>query len=411
MQHVILGNGIAGVSAAEAIRRMDPRAGITMISDEQTVPYSRPMISMVLDGSAAPEQLPIRAERFYEELGITALLGKRVEEIDFRARRVAVAGGAPVAFDRLLIATGADARRIEAENDGLQNIFTMRRREDVQAMLAVLTGTRRALVLGGGLVGFKAAYGLMKRGCRVTMLITSAYPLSMQVDETAGQMILDELLRHGLEVRVGLSVTAFEGRGVVTGARLSDGGSVACDMVVIGKGVSPALGFVPRGRIAVDLGIRVDEHLETGVEGVYAAGDVAQCTDIARGRPWINAIWPEAADQGRTAGLNMAGRAVTYRGSLGRNVMRVFDMDVMTLGLVDPPDDGTCTALTWQDPRRRMYRKLVLRGNVPVGAVLINGVEQGGVLLSLIRNRTPLAIPPQRLLEPSFNVRRLMDWG
>ncbi len=411
MQHVILGNGIAGVSAAEAIRRMDPRAGITMISDEQTVPYSRPMISMLLDGSAAPEQLPIRAERFYEDLGVTALLGKRVDAIDLQARRVALAGRAPVPFDRLLIATGADARRVEAQNDGLQNIFTMRRREDVQAMLAALGGTRRALVLGGGLVGFKAAYGLMKRGCRVTMLITSAYPLSMQVDETAGKMILDELLHHGLEVRVGVSVTAFEGRTSVSGAQLSDGGKVACDMVVIGKGVTPALDFVPLDRIDVDLGIRVDKHLETGAEGVYAAGDVAQCTDIARGRPWINAIWPEAAAQGRTAGMNMAGRAVAYRGSLGRNVMRVFDLDVMTLGLVDPPDDGTCTALTWQDPRRRMYRKLVLRENVPVGAVLINAVEQGGVLLSLIRNRAPLAIPPERLLEPSFNVRQLMGWG
>ncbi len=408
MQHVILGNGIAGVSAAEAIRQMDAAAGITMIADEETIPYSRPMISMVLDGSAPPEKLPIRGERFYDELDITPVLGKRVESIDIHRRRVLVAGVPPVAFDRLLIATGADARRVDAQNADLQNIFTMRRKEHVHGMLEALPGARSALVLGGGLVGFKAAYGLMKRGLKVTMLITSAYPLSMQVDETAGQMILDELLRHGLEVQVGVSVTAFEGRTTVAGAQLSNGGKVSCDMVVIGKGVAPAHGFVPRDRFEVELGILVNDHLETGVDGVYAAGDVAQCTDIARGRPWINAIWPEAAGQGHTAGLNMAGRPVVYPGSLGRNVMRVFDMDVMTLGLVNPPDDGQYVILTRHDRRTGVYRKLVLRANVLVGAMLINAVEQGGVLLGLIRNRLPLTIPAERLLAPSFNVRQLM---
>jgi NAD(P)H-nitrite reductase large subunit len=411
MQHVILGNGIAGVSAAEAIRQLDAHAGITMVADETAVPYSRPMISMVLDGSVPPEKLPIRSQRFYEDLNIAPVLGKRVEALDIDRRRVLVQGGAAIGFDRLLIATGADARRIDAENTSLRNIFTMRRQAHVQHMLKVLPDARRALVLGGGLVGFKAAYGMMKRGLKVTMLITSAYPLSMQVDETAGRMILDELLRHGLEVRVGVSVTAFEGQTAVTGATLSDGRRLPCDMVVIGKGVVPAHAFVPRDPVALDLGILVDEHLETGADGIYAAGDVAQCVDIARGKPWINAIWPEAAAQGRIAGLNMAGRPVAYRGSLGRNVMRVFDMDVMTLGLVNPPGDGQTVTLTRHDRRTGVYRKLVLRENVLVGAMLINAVEQGGVLLGLIRNRVPLAIPAERLLASTFNFRQLMDWN
>jgi len=154
--------------------------------------------------------------------------------------------------------------------------------------------------------------------------------------------------------------------------------------------------------------IVVNEYLQTSHPDIYAAGDVAQCVDIARGKPWINAIWPEAAAQGRIAGLNMAGRPVAYQGSLGRNVIRVFDLDVMTLGLVNPPDDGQYITLTRQDRRRGIYRKLVLRDNVLVGAILINALEQGGVLLGLIRSRMPLAIPAKRLLEPSFNVRQLM---
>lgn len=408
MEHVILGNGIAGVCAAEAIRQIDGRAKITMIADEAAIPYSRPMISMVLDGSVEPERLPVRSERFYDELKIMPVLGKRAQAVEVDRRRVLLQGGAQIGFDRLLIATGADARRIDAEGAGLANLFYMRRQAHVRRMLEALPGARTALVLGGGLVGFKAAYGLMKRGLKVTMLITSGYPLSMQVDQTAGQLILDELLRHGLNVQVGISVRAFEGRKRVAGAHLSDGSRMACNLVVIGKGVLPAHAFVPRDDIAVDLGILVDQHLETGAGGIYAAGDVAECVDIARQKPWVNAIWPEAAAQGRVAGMNMAGRPVVYRGSLSRNVMRVFDLDVLTLGLVNPPDDRQYVTLRRHDRRRNIYRKLVLCEDVLVGAMLINAVEQGGVLLGLIQNQTPLTIPAERLLEPSFNVRQLM---
>ena len=172
----------------------------------------------------------------------------------------------------------------------------------------------------------------------MTMLIRSGYPLSMQVDRPAGEMILKELQARGLEVHVGVEVERFEGNGAVSGALLSDGSHRDCQLVVVGKGVYPAVSFLPP-EIEVDLGIVVDEYLQTRVEGVYAAGDVAESFDVARRRQWVNAIWPVAAEQGRVAGMNMAGRPVAYPGSLGRNVIRIFDLDVMTAGLVNPPDE------------------------------------------------------------------------
>lgn len=408
MKHVIIGNGVAGITAAENLRRFDPRCQITLIGDETFPPYCRPMISLVLEGSVGPEKLPIRSPKFYESLDIEPVLGRRVSGIDVDARTVTVAETQRYRYDRLLIASGADPRPIKAAGLELGNIFYMRTQSQVEAICRALPDIRRALVLGGGLVGFKAAYGLMRRGVAVTMLIRSRHPLVMQVDATAGDMIAGELERRGLDVRVDIEVEAFEGDGTVRFAQLSDGSRLACDLVVIGKGVLPALDFVPRTRITVDLGIRVDDHLQTSIPGIFAAGDVAEHIDVARQRPWVNAIWPEAVAQGRIAGQNMGGRPVRYPGSLSRNVIRIFDLDVLAGGVVNPPPDAAYQTLTHEDRRRGLYRKLVFEGDCLAGMVMVNRIEQGGVLLSAMHSRLPLSVAREALLDPDFNYSRLL---
>jgi nitrite reductase (NADH) large subunit len=229
------------------------------------------------------------------------------------------------------------------------------------------------------------------------------------VDETAGKMILDELVRRGLTVEVGVSVCAFEGNGSVRAAVTDAGTRLPCDLVIIGKGVLPARTFIPRDRIEVDLGVVVDDHLQTSAPGIYAAGDVAELVDIARNCRWVNALWPEAAGQGRVAGINMAGRPVAYPGSLSRNVMRVFNLDVLTVGNPNLQADATCRVLQAGGAGRGYYRRLVFRDGVLVGAVMINGIEQGGVLRSLIENRVPLCVPPETLLTAGFNFGQLLS--
>jgi NAD(P)H-nitrite reductase large subunit len=408
MHHVIVGNGIAGVSAAEAIRHLDPQSAITMIGDETETPYCRPMISMVLEGALGPERLPVRGTDFYEALKIVSLLGERVTALDTAAKQVTIGGQKRLSYDRLLIASGADPRPIKAEGRGLANIFFLRNQAQVRRMLTVLPQARRALVLGGGLVGFKAAYAMLRRGLKVTLLIRSGYPLSMQADETAGAMVLEELRRKGLDVRVGVEVIGFDGGPAVRQARLSDGSRLECDLVVVGKGVLPAHAFVDRGQVDVDLGIVVDAHMRTSAPDIYAAGDVAEAVDLARRTRWVNAIWPEAVTQGRLAGLNMAGRAVAGSGSLGRNVIRIFDLDVMTGGIVAPADADGFEILIHHDPLARCYRKLVFHEDRLVGMVMVNRIEQGGVLLALIQRRTPIPDPKKNLLSTGFNYARLL---
>jgi NAD(P)H-nitrite reductase large subunit len=408
MNYVIIGNGIAGVCAAESIRRFDPEGDMTIIGDETELTYYRPMISLVLEGTISPQKLPVRDQKFYDELNIQPLLGERVTGIDAENKSLTVGNGKPIHYDRLLIASGADPRPVNVAGLKLKNIFYMRNETHVHQIVKALPSVNRVLVLGVGLVGFKAAYALLRRGIRVTMVEILGFPPPLHVDEKAGNLILDELLAHGLEVKLETEVVGFTGNSRVKTASLSDGTEIPCDMAIVGIGVLPALSFVPRDKIQVDLGILVNNYMQTNIPQIYAAGDVAELVDIARNTPWVNAIWPEAVNQGRIAGMNMAGREVAYPGSLGRNTIRVFNMDIMAGGLVNPPSDRSYDVITSVDKRDKTYRKLVFRNEKLVGLVMVNKIEQGGVLLSLVRNKTPIMIPKENLLDRSFNFKQLM---
>jgi NAD(P)H-nitrite reductase large subunit len=409
MNYLILGNGIAGITAAETIRQLDDHGQITLISDETFSPYCRPMISHLLEGAVDISRLPVRGTDFYEKNKITPILGARVDSIDTRTQTAVTKNGKSFFYDRLLIATGADPRPIDAQGLDLEGVFFMRNVEHVKKMIKTLPQVRHALVLGGGLVGFKAAYSLLRQKISVTMLIRSGYPLSMQVDETAGEIIRRSLEKNGLTVKTGISVTAFEGKNKLQAAHLSDNTSIDCQMCIIGKGVFPAHGFIPKDHIKTDAGILVDDCMQTSVPGIYAAGDVAEHIDIARNQRWVNAIWPEAVSQGTVAGFNMAGHKFTYRGSLSRNVIRIFDTDMMTAGMVSSREkDDTLRVFSARDKKRGTYRKLIFKNHILVGFVMINHIEQGGVLMSLIQSRRPVDTEKLQLTDPAFNVGRLM---
>ncbi|GAB4259349.1 MAG: FAD-dependent oxidoreductase [Thermoleophilia bacterium] len=413
MRYVIVGNGVAGITAADTIRELDPDGSITFVARESFPPYCRPMISNLVAGTAAKGQLPIRPDDYYERLGANAYLGVEAVSLSPGERRIALSNGASLDYDRLLVATGADPRPIEAENIELDNIFYLRTIRDATAICDAMPQVEHALVLGGGLVGFKAAHGFLARGKRVTMLIRSGYPLSLQVDETAGQLIQAELERHGLEVRTGVEAVSFSGdeRNRVREAILSDGTRLECEAVVIGKGVFPSRSWLP-SEVRADAGVLVDDHLATSLPDVYAAGDVAEHRDVARDRPWVNAIWPVAVEMGRIAGSNMAGRRVRYEGSLSRNVIRIFSLDVMTAGIVSPRESEGLVQSSRYDRRRGTYRKLLFREDGSLaGFVLVNDIEQGGVLMNLVHRRRGLDGAGDSALGPHFNVGRLLDVG
>ncbi len=401
MKYVILGNGIAGIQAAETIRAVDKDSDITIISKEKTVPYSRPLISYVVSGELHEEEIAIRPDDFYEKSNLSTYLGRSVESINIERKEVILESGESISWDRLLIATGANPRLLDVEGRGLKNIFTLRNIEDSKRIVRCCkNGVRKAIVLGGGLVGFKAAYGLLKRGLDVSVFITSPYPLSQVADKTSGEMIKKTLEDHGLKVEVGKSVKAFEGKtGKVVGALLNNGNSVECDLVIVGKGVEPAVSFLKNTGVEINRGVIVNQYLESSIPDIYAAGDVAEAQDAVRNEKRVNAIWPVAVEQGRIAAMNMLGLKTRYGGSLARNVIRIFDLDFMAGGIVNPPDDDRYEAVTVYEARERKYKKLVFEENCLVGMVLVNCVEQGGVLLSLISQKRNLGNIKKDIIE------------
>jgi NAD(P)H-nitrite reductase large subunit len=411
MKHLIVGGGIAGVQAAETIRRLDAEASVTIVGGETFPPYCRPMITMVLAGKATADQTVIREDQFYAALKIGRIEGEWIDSIDVEKREAHTDKGNVHSFDRLLIATGADPLDMEVEGSGLGNLFVIRQHQHINRMVHALSGAKRGLVIGCGPVGLKAAVGMKERGLDVTMVEKLGYPLPTVVDEASGEMIRGRLQDMGIQVKTGTQVTAFHGNGEVKEAVLSDGSKISCDLGVKCIGVAPSMSFLPRGQIQVNAGILVNEYLETSAPGIYAAGDVVETTDIVSGQRHINAIWPAAARQGHFAGINMAGRKVSYQGSLSRNVVQLGNMDILAGGMVNPQPSESFASYTREDRKRGTYRKLVFRDDILVGLVMVNEIEQGGVLLHLIRQKIPLTLDKEDLLHPSFNYGQLLSGG
>ena len=408
MKHAIVGTGIAGTLAAESIRRVDPNASITLIGDEPYPPYCRPMISMLLEGSIPPERMAIRGANDFRSLNIDLLTGERVSLIHPKEKNLETAKGKIISFDRLLIATGADPVESKADGSHLRNIFTMRNRSHVEAMLEVMPEVRSSLIIGGGLVGLKAAHALNRRGISVTMVEKLDHPLPLVTDRKCGYAVLRSLEAMGIALRMSVTVAAFEGNGRVSEALLYDGSRVSCDLVVLAAGSTPAVPSIKEGRIRMGRGILVDDFLETDEKGIYAAGDVAEAMEVISGQKKVNAIWPVAAEQGVVSGMNMVGRNVPYQGAIGRNVVRIGDLDMLSGGLINPPPEGSYEILENEDLRRKTYRKLLFEEDVLKGLVMLNRIEKAGVLLSLMKRRMPITVSKERLLDPGFDFCQLL---
>ncbi len=407
MAYVIIGNSAAAVSAVEAIRSVDRDTPISLYCDEQAPIYSRCMLSYYLAGHVEKDDLRFRDDGWYERMAVEPHLGSAVTGLDADRKKLRLADGSEASYDKLLVATGAKARSLGRPGEELPGVFRLRNLPDAEGIVARLGEANRVAVLGGGLVGLKAAYALRERGMEVSVLVRSDHLMSQVADARAGDLIRERLEEKGIEVRTGVDAKAIAGDGGVKAVELSEGGAVECGMVVVGKGVDSNLDVVKESGIEAHWGIVTDEHMQTSAPEVYAAGDVAETRDLLTGERTVNAIWPNASEQGRVAGFNMAGRERTYPGSLAMNSVDFYGRSLMAVGKVRKLDQGAEEVVDYQ-PERGRYRKLVIRDGRLIGLLIVGSMQGVGTALALIKAGVPVAEIQEVLLAEDFDYAKIL---
>ncbi|MFC1726828.1 NAD(P)/FAD-dependent oxidoreductase, partial [candidate division KSB1 bacterium] len=231
--------------------------------------------------------------------------------------------------------------------------------------------------------------------------------LSQMLDEGASGIVRKLMEENGVKILTGVDTDEILGEKNVTGIKLDDGTEIKCEMVIIGKGVNPNIEITEGTNIRTDWGISVDQYLQTGVAGIYAAGDVALTGDVSTGEQTVNALWPCAVEQGRITGLNMAGSQEIYDGSLGMNSLVFYDVPVISMGVTRPKSTGF-EELIKEDKKKNIYKKIVIKDNRIAGLVLVNDVNQAGVYCALIRKRIDISSIRSALLEKNFNFAKIL---
>jgi len=408
-QYLIIGNSAAGLAAVEAIRKTNRKSKITVVSDEDYPSYCRCLISYYLAGDIKEKNILYRPDDFYKANDARLLCNKKCVSIDTKKCAVSLGDGKEEPYDSLLIATGASPKFPPIKGIKTKGVFGFRTIADAKAIEACLPKTKRAVVLGGGLIGLKAAYAISKKGVKVSVIIKSKQVLSQSLDADGAWLVQKRLEEHGIEILTGKDIAEITGGDAVKSVRLDDGKTIDTGLVLACKGVSPNIGLAEGANISTAEGIIADDHLATNVKNVFAAGDVCETLDVTLGAPSVNALWPVAVEQGRCAGANMAGEVTGYDGSVGMNSLEFFGLPTVSLGIYRSDSGKGFEEIKASNPGASIYKKIILRGDHLVGAVLVGDIRQSGLFLRLIRGKVDVSSFQDKLMESSFNYPDLID--
>ena len=400
MKHLILGAGPAGVIAAETIRKHAPHDEITLVGDEPEAPYSRMAIPYLLIGNIGEAGTHLRHSAGHFEAQRIALKRGRAVALDTTARTVKLDSGETLAYDRLLITTGSSPATPPIpgiDGPGVRACWTL---ADARAIMAQATPGARVLQMGAGFIGCIIMEALAARGVKLSVVEMGDRMVPRMMGPTAGGMIKDWCEKKGVAVHTGARVEAIERpAGGALRARLSNGQTLEADLVISATGVKPNIGFLEGSAVKCLLGVLTDEHLQTSVPGVYAAGDCAEAFDKVSGKTIVSAIQPNAAEQARVAALNMVGQKTELKGVTQINVLDTLGLISASFGNWEGVAGGQHAELTEPDQRTGgRHLSLQFADGKLVGCNAIGWTQHVGVMRGLVEGAVPLGEWKDKLL-------------
>ncbi|MFP4345953.1 MAG: NAD(P)/FAD-dependent oxidoreductase [Anaerolineales bacterium] len=386
MKFVIIGSGVAGMTAAlDLSRRADAGAAIHLYTDEPYSYYYRPQVTNYLAGLVSLEKVVRRPVAWYAERGIEMHLEAPVAAIRPNDRVILLEEGRTVSYDKLLVATGSHPFIPPLEGVEKEGVFTLRTLEDAVSIKEYAEHRKRAVVIGGGLLGLESARGMQGMGLEVAIVELFPWLMPTQLDEMGGEILKRFANEQGYEVRTGSSGKSILGEGEVEGLLLSDGETLEAQMVIVAAGVRPNTRLAEDAGLEVSRGVVVNERLETSAPDVYAAGDNANFHKVC----W--AIAPVAQAQARVAAANMAGEEATYDPVTPSTSLKVVDIDVSSAGKATVRDNEEgFTEVRFADPDTFVYRKAVLREGKLVGAIVMGDKELAKTLIGKVEERAAM---------------------
>jgi nitrite reductase (NADH) large subunit len=376
---VVIGNGMAGCRAVEEILARDAnRYDVVIFGAEPRVNYNRIMLSPLLAGEKTFDEIVINDEAWYRDNQIELVSGDPVVEIDRANKLVKSRSGKAVAYDRLLIATGSDPFIIPVPGRDLPGVVTFRDLDDVDAMLRAADAGGHAVVIGGGLLGLEAAHGLALRGMQVTVLHLMPNLMERQLDEAAAWLLKTELESRGQTILTSADTAEILGTDKVEGVRLKDGREIPCSLVVMAVGIKPNVALARDAGLDIGRGIQVDDHMVTSDPSVLAVGECVEHRGMVYGL--VAPLWEmcRALADGLTTG------PTGYGGSVTSTKLKVSGIDVFSAG--DFSGGADCEDIVLRDASRGIYKRVVLRDNKIIGAVLYGDTQDGGWYFDLLKS-------------------------
>jgi nitrite reductase (NADH) large subunit len=381
---VIVGNGMAAARLVDELASAAlGRYAVAVIGDEPRLAYNRVLLSSVLAGDTASHEIELKPADWWRDRGVTLKYGCAVTEIDVGRRELKIANEESIAFSKLVLATGSTPLRLNVPGAELEGVNTFRDSRDVDLLLTLAASKKRVVVVGGGLLGLEAAYGLAKAGAPVTLVHLMDRLMERQLDAPAAALLKSLVEAKGIEIVLEANTARIVGERRVAGVELSDGRRIDADAVIFAAGIRPNIALARDAGITVNRGVIVDDQLQTGAGGIFALGECAEHRGICYG------LVEPAYEQARVLAQHLAGRTAAYQGSVVATNLKVSGVSVFSAG--DFLGAETSESIVLSDVRRGTYKKLVIADGMLAGAVLVGDVADALWYLELIRSRQSVA--------------------